>query len=207
MRRSIVMLLFVLFLPCACTHVTDYVSIARQKGGLSEAYLIALEGWTRSQTVYSEFETKVKIAATWKSAAFNGAYLEEYARIYNLRQEERKVRENVQADLAGDFTEFFFYAYTPEKSENDFDKQRSIWTVFLKDGKGNRIDPVEIRRIEKVTPLIEVFYPYVHQYYGNCYSLKFQGLRGVGNGDEKGLLPVTLVFTGVVGRVELKWGS
>jgi hypothetical protein len=75
-----------------------------------------------------------------------------------LPDEERKMREDAQINLSSDFTEFLFYAYTPEKESNDFSKERSIWTVFLLDEKGKRINPVEIRKIDKITPVITVFY-------------------------------------------------
>lgn len=209
MRRSaygIAALLFLLL--CGCSHVTDYIAIAKKNSGTSEIYLRALESWTRSATIYSEFETKVKITATWKSPAFNKAYLEEYARIKSLREGEKKVKEGVQAELAEDFTEFFFYAATPEKAENDFNRRNSLWSIFLLDRKGNRIDPTEIRRIEKITPHIVGFYPYVNQYYGNCYSLKFPPLQGEDAGARRGegnLFPLKLIFASVLGTVELKW--
>ena len=88
----------------------------------------------------------------------------------SLSEDERKKREEIQAASTADFTEFIFYAYIPEKSSNDFDRRGSIWTIFLIDTSGARIDPVEVKRIEPVTAVITEFFPYVNPYHGNCIS-------------------------------------
>jgi hypothetical protein len=104
--------------------------------------------------------------------------------------------------MVSDFTDFIFYAYIPEKRSNDFDKQGSIWTIFLVDKKGERIDPVEVRRIDPLTPVLTEFFPYINPYYGMAYRLRFPPLAktGVAEGSLK------LVFTGVIGKVELDFG-
>jgi len=199
------LMLMVIVMYTGCSHVVSYIDIVKDKG-LSKEYLATLDTWTRSQTVYSEFETRVTIKATYKGTAFNQAYFKEYTRIYQLPDEERKMREDAQINLSSDFTEFLFYAYTPEKESNDFSKARSIWTVFLLDEKGKRINPVEIRKIDKITPVITVFYPYVNQYYGTFYSIKFPPAAesGVKTGDTKSKI-MKLIFTSVLGKVELEW--
>ena len=188
-----------------CAYMQGYVEMAKDKG-LSDEYQAALDTWTRTKTVHSQFETKATITATLKSQAFNGAYLKEYERAYQLTPSEKKKWEDTQAGLAADFTEFLFYAYIPEKEANDFDRQGSLWTVFIIDDKGNRVEPVEIRRVDKITTVLEAFYPYLNKYYGNFYSLKFKPLAGLdakpGDPSRK---PVKLVMTSVIARVELTW--
>jgi hypothetical protein len=191
------MFLLIVIMACpSCSHLESYIDIAKQKD-LSRGYFETLDTWTRSQIVYSEFETRVHIRATYQGAVFKKAYLDEYARIYHLTDAEKKIREEAQVSIASDFSEFFFYAYIPDKDSNDFGKERSIWTIYLLNGSGNRIKPVEIRRIDQVTPLITSFYPYVNPAYGMCYHLKFPPLS-----KEK---PFKLVFTSVIGKVELNW--
>jgi len=202
------MLTFMLMGLAGCSYLQGYVDIAKDKG-LSGKYLKALKYWTRTQTVYSQFETQVRLSATLKSRDFNGAYLEEYGRVYALTEDEKKQRAALQADIASGYTEFFVYAYTPEKETNDFDRSNSIWKVFLLDGRGNRIDPVEVRRIGKVTPVMQEFFPYINPYYGVCYTIKFPGpaAAGVQSAENKSPHeePVRLVFTSVLARVELQW--
>jgi hypothetical protein len=210
MMRTIAgfILTFMLMGLAGCSYLQGYVDIAKDTG-LSGKYLKTLEYWTRTKTVYSQFETQVRLSATLKNRAFNGAYSEEYGRVYALTGDEKKRRELVQADLASGYIEFFVYVYTPEKEINDFDRSNSIWKVFLLDGKGSRIDPFEVRRIDKVTPVMLEFFPYINRYYGVCYTMKFPRLAAAGgqSSEETSSLeePIKLVFTGVIARLELKW--
>ena len=183
-----------------CTHFEGYVEIVKDEG-ISTEYLNVLDKWTRDKTVYSQFETRVRIVATYKDSEFNKAYLSEYSKIYSLTEPEKKSREEILTGLSSDFTEFLFYAYTPDKDSNDFDKQDSIWTIFLLDKNGNKVYPVEVRKIKKITPVVKEFYPYINKYYGMFYSLKYPPLSST-EGDPKHL---KLVFTSVLGRVELEW--
>ncbi len=195
-RMAVLLLIIVGF--TGCTYINDYLSIAKDRG-MSKAYLDVLQRWTRSETVYSQFETRVTISATYRSKDFRTAYLREYDRLYDLTKADKAQQEALHAEFASEYREFFFYAYLPEKNDNDFDRQNSIWKVFLINEKGERIVPLEIRRVEKVTPVVEQFFPYVHKYYGSCYNLKFPA-----DGDTAGK-PLQLVFTSVLGKVTLEW--
>ncbi len=189
----------------SCSHFEGYLEIIKNER-ISEEYINVLNKWTRDKTVYSQFETRASIVATYKNREFNKAYLSEYSKIYSLTESEKKSKEEILTDLASDFTEFQFYAYMPDKDSNDFDRQNSIWTIFLLDDKGNKAYPVEVRKIKKVTPVIGKFYPYVNKYYGMFYSLKFQPLPSARE-QKADVKPekLKLVFTSVLGRVELEW--
>ena len=184
----------------ACSHVQDYLDIAKEKG-MSEAYLQVLQQWTRSQILYSQFETKAHIETTLRSPEFNRAYLQEYSRIYQLSADERKKREEMQAAAAYEFTEFILYAYIPNRAENDFDRRGSIWSIFLINDKGEKIAPAEVRRIDTVTPVVTEFFPYINPYYGIAYWLRFSQPLKNGRGDGT----LKLVFTSVIGMVELEF--
>ncbi|MBN2438601.1 MAG: hypothetical protein JXL20_08375 [Deltaproteobacteria bacterium] len=196
--RLVIGLLFLIGIA-ACSPVQGYLDIARGKR-MSEAYLKALQHWTRSQIVYSQFETKARIEATLRSPEFNRSYHQEYSRIYQLSADERKKGEEMRAATASDFTEFIFYAYIPDRAENDFDRRGSIWSIFLVNGKGEKITPIEVRRIDPVTPVVTEFFPYGNPHYGIFYRLRFpQQQTGRGNN------PLKLVFTGVIGKVDLEF--
>jgi hypothetical protein len=184
----------------ACSHVQGYLDIA-QENGISEKYLQVLQQWTRSQILYSQFETKAHISVTLRSPEFNGAYLQEYTRIYQLSDDERKKREEMQAAAASEFMEFIFYAYIPNRTENDFDRRGSIWSIFMINGKGEKIAPAEVRRIDPVTAVVTEFFPYVNPYYGIAYWLRFSQPQKNDRGDG----PMKLVFTSVSGKVELEF--
>jgi len=196
---------FVLLLSIiGCSHVGNYLDVAKDKG-ISKGYLEVLNHWTRKETVYSQFETKVQITATYKGDDFNRAYNAEYARIYYLTDAEKKSREDMQSGFTRESREFFFYAAMAKKDTNDFDRPNSIWTIFLTDEKGNQIKPLEVRRIERITPLMEEFYPYINKYYGNCYSLKFPLAVVEGKTDADVTKSMKILFTSVLGKAELSW--
>ncbi len=186
---------------CGRSALEGYIDIAKDKGGVSKEYLGVLHQWTRDQTIYSQFETMVRIAVTYRSREFQDAYSKEYSRIYLLTQPEEKKRGAALAGLTEDAMEFFFYAYIPDKTRNDFARLNSIWTIFLEDGSGKRHYPTEVRLVEKVTLMVEEFYPYGNPYYGSYYNLKFRPLAGGGKTPPE----VKLVFVSVLGRIEHEW--
>lgn len=183
-----------------CSHFEGYLDIVKDKG-MSEEYLHALAHWTRSKIIYSQFDTQAHISATLRSPEFNRAYHQEYARIYQFSGDERKNHEAMRA--ASEFTEFIFYAYIPERTENDFDRRGSIWSIFLVNGKGEKIMPVEVRRVDPVTPVVTGFFPYIKTYYGMSYWLRFPPLENIGGSDA----PLKLVFASVIGKVELEFAG
>jgi hypothetical protein len=196
----LVLCAFCLIVIVACSHVQGYLGIAKEKG-MSEEYLQVLKQWTRSQILYSQFETKAHIGVTLRSPEFNQAYLQEYARLYQLNAEERKTREELQAAALSEFTEFIFYAYIPNRVSNDFDRRESIWSIFLINGKGEKIAPAEVKRIDPVTPVVTEFFPYINPYYGMAYRLRFSQEQKDGLGDGA----LKLIFAGVIGKVELEY--
>ncbi len=200
MKRQILLFISILWLIGAvgCGYLENYLEIAREKG-MSEKYLAVLSEWSQSQVIYSQFETQAHISATYQGSEFKRAYLEEYSRIYHLQEEERNKRDDIHNGMTADFTEFIFYAAIPEKTSNDFDRRGSIWTIFLVSGKGDRIDPQEVRRIDPITPVITKFFPYINPYYGMAYRLRFRPVTMTGADSLK------LVFTSVLGKAELKF--
>jgi len=200
MKKRVWGVLLILLMIClACSEVKEYINIVKDEN-ISKEYFSALNKWTRDKTEYSQFETRAHIVATYKTSEFSEAYLAEYSRIYLLMDSEKKTKQELHVDLASDFEEFLFYAYIPEKDSNDFSKAGSIWKIFLADKKGSRVYPIEVRKIEKITPVIVEFFPYINQHHGMFYSLKFSPFP---SSFETGQLK--LVFTSVLGRVELEW--
>lgn len=202
MRKHAWVVLLILSVIClSCSQVKEYVDIAKDET-ISKEYLNVLETWTRDKTVYSQFETRAHIVATYKSREFNEAYLAEYSRIYQLTESEREKKKEVQVELTSDFEEFLFYAYIPDKDSNDFSKADSIWKIFLIDEKGSKVYPLEVRKIEDVTPLVYELFPYIQRHYGMFYSLKFSPFPALSKPER-----LHLVFTSVLGRIDLEWDS
>ncbi|TFG92673.1 MAG: hypothetical protein E4H15_03180 [Syntrophobacterales bacterium] len=197
-----VVALFFLAGILGCTYAREYMEIVRGDA-VSGEYFDTLNRHTQEKTLYSEFETRIRVVATWKTPEFTDAYLSEYARLYHLTGEAEEERRDLLSGASSGLREFIFYAYTPDRDSNDFSKADSIWKVFsLREG-GERADPVEIREI-KASPLVTKFFPYVKPY-GKFYSVKFPILPLPGTKTPPDQDSQTLVFTGVLGKVELKW--
>lgn len=194
-RHLFIMVSIFVFLGCA--HLESYLDIIKSRD-ISKEYLTSLDAFTRSKTVYSEFETRATIKATYKTPEFNETYFKEYARLYGLTEEEKKKRQDVQAQIDSDYSEFLFYAYTPDKEANDFDRARSIWKVYILYDNGKRLTPVEIRKIDKITPVHSTFYPYINPHHGFFYTVKFSP-------PIQRDMPFKLVFASVIAKVELDW--
>jgi len=194
MKRRLWWLLPCLWAVSGCAALDVYLDIVRDKG-LTPEYRAVLERWTRSQTVYSLFETRVRITATYRNEEFSRAYLQEHARLYRLTEEEQQKREALQTAALAESSEFIVYAYVPGRETNDFDRQQSIWSIFLVNDLGERVAPLEVRRVEPVTQVVRDFFPYINPYYGFAYHLRFPPNQPAGK--------VTLVFTGVIATVEL----
>lgn len=195
--RLVLLVLSVAAALCGCTEINEYLEIARPER-LSKSYIQSLEKWTREEVVYHEFETRIKVVATWKNSLFMESYLSEYAKLYDLTEAEKK-KKDILIDAASDYTEFLFYAYVPNREENTFSRADSIWKIYLVDGTGERHEPLDVREVEEITPLITEFYPYVNPYYGKTYNLKFLPKLAREEGDLK------LVFTSVRARAEITW--
>ena len=199
------MLALILMVLAGCAKMEpaleNYIDIAKSKG-ISSDYLNALAKWTKKTVIYSEFETRALVIATYRGQEFRQAYDREYNRLYAVTPQEQDRRNQIKEELASEYTEFFFYAYNPEPDTLDFSKANSIWKIFLINGQGDRMEPVEIRQITKITPLIEQFYPYVNPYHGKFYSIKFPPSKSLTQGRQADW---KLVFTGVLGKLEVSW--
>jgi hypothetical protein len=195
------LLMLPLMILSACQNIYPYIDIVKDRG-ISDQYLAALQKWTRSQIVYSQFETRVHISATYKCSTFMKAYSAEYARIHDLEPERKQQKEQLQEELAKDYAEFFVYVYIPEIEHNDLDKPASTWTVYILDESGQRINPVEIRKFKNISPDQQAFYPYLNPYYGISYSIKFPSLEDF---SQKKMGHFKMYFVSVLGKVELNW--
>jgi hypothetical protein len=202
MKRLICGLILLALAGCSTFH--EYASMARDEGIPSKGYLETLNHWTRDRIVYSEFETKARVAATLRSREFVEAYQKEYAKIYALGAAEANRAAELQVQAGAEFLEFYFYAYVPDRDSNDFAKSSSIWKIYRVDKTGQMEKPVDLREITKVTPVIEQLFPYVNRYHGKFYSLRFPAANVATTQGGKPE-PIRLVFISVLARVELEW--
>jgi len=200
----IVLIMFFLVGIFGCSYVKEYIEIA-DNDTISGEYFNVLNKCTREKTLYSEFETSIRVVATWKNREFMDAYLSEYSRLYLLTDADKEQRREILSDTSSGLREFLFYAYIPDRDTNDFSKPDSIWRVFSSGKGGEMLEPLDIREIDS-TPLVTKFFPYVKPY-GKFYSVKFPKLLSSGKGDVAVEDVPELVFTGVLGKIELTWDA
>ncbi|MBI5286830.1 MAG: hypothetical protein HY878_04465 [Deltaproteobacteria bacterium] len=166
-------------------------------------YLNILNEWTRAQKVYDGLDTKLHIYATYKSWAFRMAYVDEYARRYLLDQVQKENLLAREREVDERFNEFFITAYTPDPKWNDFDRKGSIWTIYMEDDKGNRVSPIEVKKVDEKDPLVREFFPYL-DLWSLGYVVRFPKYPPAGEGPFPGK-DFRLIITGALGRAELRW--
>ena len=199
-----VLMMFFLMGIFGCSHVKEYIEIAGDDT-ISREYFDTLNMYTKEKTVYSEFETSIRIVATWKSREFTDAYLSEYSRLYFLTAADKERRKGILSDTSSDLREFLFYAYIPDRDSNDFSEPDSVWKIFSSGAGGKMLEAMDIREIDS-TPLVTRFFPYVKPY-GKFYSVKFPESPSSSKSDAVAEDGPELVFTGVLGKLKLRWNS
>ncbi|MBI3397874.1 MAG: hypothetical protein HY026_01320, partial [Deltaproteobacteria bacterium] len=92
---------------------------------------------TKGKKVIDNLDSKLFIYATYKNWPLKEAYVEEYARRYQMDDSQRENLQKMEKDLDERFNEFFMAVYTPDERWNDFNTPESIWKIYLEDEKGN----------------------------------------------------------------------
>jgi len=196
MKRWLPLNFLLMFILAGCNYVQGYVNMMKERG-LSEEYAMSLRDWTRDITAHSQLETKFYLSVTYRSPEFNEAFLKEQARVRQWPEDRARKQEEIWRQVSADYREFLLYAYTSDMEANDFAARNSIWAVFLLDGKGHRIEPLEIRAVERINAELEAFFPFVNKYYGKGYIVRFPVFVSEPE--------MRLVFSSVLGRVDLVW--
>ncbi|MBU1274186.1 MAG: hypothetical protein KJ720_02325 [Proteobacteria bacterium] len=94
--------------------------------------------------------------------------------------------------------------FVPENKWNDLGEQGANWKVYLINAKGQRVEPMDVRRIKKRTAINEAIYPF-WGLWSRLYLFKFpikdaQGNPFLAPGEKE----VTLLITGAPGKKQLK---
>ena len=188
-------LLFFLAFATGCAGV---------KGPSGAGYFKSLDRWSRGQKVYQGFESRLYVNATCKTLDFRKAYVERYSASYGLGPEHARALLERETEQAEAYNEFFFTAFTPDGSLNDFDKKGSVWQIYLEDAEGNRARPISISAVEGSEPVIREFFPYF-DLWSKAYLVKFPKYADSGSEINPEKTVVKLIVTGVMGKGELEW--
>jgi|GEM_PF-2825161 len=166
----------------------------------SGGYKQALDKASRKADIYNELNTVMYIRATYFNKSFVRAYEKEYRYYY------MKKPEGFKKKLRGYIT-FLVSVYTPKKSYNNLDSNRSIWMVYLTNNEGESVMPVSIKPSQEKRVFLKKFFPYVTDW-SRQYIMKFPKYY-VKKENKLFLNPsvkwVKLIITGVNGKAVLKW--
>ena len=166
----------------------------------SGGYRSALRKAGRKADIYNKLNTVMYIRATYFNRTFVRAYEKEYLYYY------MKKPEGLRKKLRG-YVTFLVSVYTPQKSYNNLDSNRSIWMVYLTNNKGESVMPVSIKPSQKKRVFLKKFFPYVTDW-SKQYIIKFPEYYAQKE-NKLFLNPsvkwIKLIITGVNGKAVLKW--
>lgn len=166
---------------------------------LSASYVEAVKRWTDEDVLYRDFESQLRVAATYKSYSFRHAYVQQYARRFKLDPAEYEKMMTEQADLAIRNYEFLLAVSVPDDRDRDLALTSSMWRIYLDGAADERLEPLEIRPILKDKALIRGFYPHVTPW-ADLYLVRFAGPTGKPNSAK-----LDLTITGVLGTAGLSY--
>ncbi len=94
--------------------------------------------------------------------------------------------------------------FVPDSKWNDLGEHGANWKVYLINAKGQRLEPVDIRRVKKRSAINEAIYPFWGAW-SRLYIVKFpvkdpQGQPFLASGEKE----ATLLVTGAPGKENLK---
>ena len=173
---------------------------------LTDRYRSELNHWTRQTEIYYNLEFVLSLAATYQSGSFRAAHVEEYARVYELKEVDKKKRLSDQLGAADLAYEFLFAVHVPKRQWDDFQTEGSMWKIFLKLNDKERLNPEEIVKLKGNDAVTRYFYPYISPW-KSIYRIRFsktpmkEQVKNVNKMSDS----ITLVITGAQGRAELNW--
>jgi hypothetical protein len=170
----------------------------------ASAYEAARRAWTREEQVYDQFQAKAFAVATLKLEPFRRAWVDEYARLFDLNREQREAL--LEAELEEDRVQLVALVafYTPQPSWNDLNPARAIWEVRLENGRGETSAPFSVRRLDKRNPTWNALLPWLDAYH-TLYELRFERQLPDGRPLARGGEPLDLIIAGAPAQLRMRW--
>ena len=172
-----------------------------------DSYPAVYKAWTRSKETFKWIDLShlLYVTATFESWEFRWAYAMRYAYDYSLEPEARdEILYASQRDSQKEHR-FFVSLVGFSYQESDLSNIQSAWRVLLIGPDGRQMLPTTVERIRRPTPLEQVYFPSVSPF-RHAFRLSFPAV------DENGQPTISenadhliLRFTGVRGRVDLRW--
>lgn len=170
----------------------------------SSPYYDHQKRWTRDVDAYEAFEAKALVTATLKVEPFRRAYVDEYARLFQLAPEQKM--SLLEAELEEDRRTLTVVVafYTQDPAWNDLNPARGIWEVRIENGRGDITPPYSVTRLDKRNPTWRTLFPYFRQHHV-LYELRFERMLPDGRPIARSGEMLALVIAGAPTRVRLSW--
>lgn len=197
----------VIFLGCigiGCAASGPIVSLSPTKTEYAtNDYDAISRRWTRSGQLLKELDTKLSIHATLFSPDFLAAYLPYYAALFELSSSQKHA---LYAEMTrpGHY-EFVVVSDTHDYRQNDFDRDDSIWRLFLVNDREQRVSPIEIKQEKPIRETMRQLFPSISPF-SKVYRVSFPQTLPDGTPlvrDRSSHLALRVV--GALGNVELRW--
>ncbi len=193
--------IFILFL-LSMTAFSCAGPIAASRG----RYNGELQRWTREASLYSGFEERLSVVATYRGPSFKSAYSDYYARSFSLSDSQKAGLLLKDRQALNKYNEFLLSVHTSEARLNNLESKKSPWKIYLSDSSGTRAEPVSIDKVERADPVRGEFFPYI-DLWSTAYVLRFPRHAGPGStalpAEDAAFIKLTI--SSVLGQVELKW--
>lgn len=206
MVRAALMLALV-FAGCAGNKQKPVDFSEARKNFVGRDYPQVWQAWTQHTKVVKDVGTVIELWATMKSWEFRQAYIEQYAQLYSLADDNRKALYRTQLEQARASYEVHVVVQMTSHAWNDLDSAASPWKVTLVDGAGVELSPTKIVS-PRLPELYEMkFFPSRTEF-SRTYVMKFDrkaaddiGFSGPASGR------MTLRVVSPAAKAEVSWLS
>ncbi len=172
-RRLAVMLIMALALTAACSSVQDaYHEFDPRPKPADAAFRAVVKKYLQDGSIHSGPATELLVQVLPANWEVRAAWVARRAEAFAWTPEQRS------KDLADQKAEFAKYntvlgsVYTPDAKWNNLGDKDANWHVYLINAKGQRMAPVDVRRIKQRNAINEAIYPFWGKW-SRLYLVKF----------------------------------
>jgi hypothetical protein len=195
---SLLITLGLMLAVSACESAGTRGDNSSMNASLKGDYQQILDRWTQTAGVYRSLVETLQVTATMISQDVGDAQLEKMNDQFHWTADQFKENRDKAATEMQTQTKFFVGAYTDQSEDNNLDKEKSDWNIFL-NLDGRRVNPTQVKRLYDNAATLQAKYPYV-----NVWNRYYMVTFPVGTYEAQGGHP-ELVIAGAVGSVKLKF--
>ena len=207
MKRALLALAAACAVGCASGKPVLVDFSESPRGYRSSDYGDVYDRWTRHDRAYFDVDAALEVWATFKSWDFREAYVERYAAVYSLADDDRSALRRSEQKAFSDAYEFHVTAQSANYKWNDLEKSSSAWRVTLVDALGHELAPESVKVLKLPDAYVAGFFPAKNPF-SKTDSIRYAGPSRSGSdfvGTKSGSL--MLRISSPLGRVELVWRS